>query len=233
MTSKSALVPNSIENQIHLVRGQKVLLDADLAVLYNVEVRALIQAVHAQSHEISHTTAVGHAEAAATINGVTSAIWFGMNHFTGMDGKTAALAVLDAIAPQLSLYGNNEGTGQFQRFAELIAQRHFRVALAEQELRLLKPDRQRGALPLAILRILRHEGVDQGLRPGVCGRRVDSSARYGQNVAGNLQAVGELQTQVCDRRIQRDEFFVAKRHCPELFDRFGVSAISLCHDAEP
>jgi hypothetical protein len=45
MTSKIALVPYSIENQIHLVRGQKVLLDADLAVLYNVEVRALIQAV--------------------------------------------------------------------------------------------------------------------------------------------------------------------------------------------
>ena len=33
MTSKSALVPHSIENQIHLVRGQKVLLDSDLAAL--------------------------------------------------------------------------------------------------------------------------------------------------------------------------------------------------------
>jgi hypothetical protein len=45
MTSEIALVPYSIENRIHLVRGQKVLLDADLAALYNVEVRALIQAV--------------------------------------------------------------------------------------------------------------------------------------------------------------------------------------------
>jgi phage regulator Rha-like protein len=45
MTSKSALVPYSIENQIHLVRGQRVLLDTDLAALYEVEVRALIQAV--------------------------------------------------------------------------------------------------------------------------------------------------------------------------------------------
>jgi len=45
MTSKSALVPYSIENQIHLVRGQKVLLDADLAALYDVEVKALNQAV--------------------------------------------------------------------------------------------------------------------------------------------------------------------------------------------
>jgi hypothetical protein len=45
MTSKNALVPYSIENQIHLVRGQKVLLDADLATLYDVEVRALNQAV--------------------------------------------------------------------------------------------------------------------------------------------------------------------------------------------
>ncbi|MFZ1083952.1 MAG: ORF6N domain-containing protein [Terracidiphilus sp.] len=45
MTSESALVPYSIENQIHLVRDQKVLLDSDLAALYGVEVRALIQAV--------------------------------------------------------------------------------------------------------------------------------------------------------------------------------------------
>jgi hypothetical protein len=45
MNSKSALVPNSIENQIVLVRGQKVLLDTDLAALYDVEVKALNQAV--------------------------------------------------------------------------------------------------------------------------------------------------------------------------------------------
>ncbi|HME58182.1 MAG TPA: ORF6N domain-containing protein, partial [Terracidiphilus sp.] len=45
MSSKSSIVPYSIENQIVLVRGQKILLDADLAVLYGVEVRALIQAV--------------------------------------------------------------------------------------------------------------------------------------------------------------------------------------------
>ena len=48
MTRKSTLVPNTvhrIENRILLVRGQKVLLDDDLAALYNVEVRALNQAV--------------------------------------------------------------------------------------------------------------------------------------------------------------------------------------------
>ena len=45
MTGKSALVPNSVENRIVLVRGQKVLLDADLAALYDVELRALNQAV--------------------------------------------------------------------------------------------------------------------------------------------------------------------------------------------
>jgi hypothetical protein len=45
MTRKSALVPYSIEYQIHLVRGQKVLLDADLAALYGVEVKALNQAI--------------------------------------------------------------------------------------------------------------------------------------------------------------------------------------------
>ena len=45
MTGKSALVPYSIESQIHLVRGKKVLLDAGLAALYGVEVKALNQAV--------------------------------------------------------------------------------------------------------------------------------------------------------------------------------------------
>ena len=45
MTRESALTPKPIEDKIFLVRGQKVLLDADLAALYGVEVRALIQAV--------------------------------------------------------------------------------------------------------------------------------------------------------------------------------------------
>jgi hypothetical protein len=45
MTSESVLVRNSVENQIVLIREQKVLLDSDLAALYGVEVRALIQAV--------------------------------------------------------------------------------------------------------------------------------------------------------------------------------------------
>jgi ORF6N domain len=48
MTRKNALVPSTvprIENRIFLVRGQKVLIDYDLAALYAVEVRALNQAV--------------------------------------------------------------------------------------------------------------------------------------------------------------------------------------------
>jgi hypothetical protein len=45
MTIESVLAPNSIEDQIVLVRGQKVLLDSDLAALYDVEVRTLNQAV--------------------------------------------------------------------------------------------------------------------------------------------------------------------------------------------
>jgi len=45
MTRESALTPKPIEDQIFLVRGQKVLLDAGLAALYDVEVRALNQAV--------------------------------------------------------------------------------------------------------------------------------------------------------------------------------------------
>lgn len=45
MKRKSVLVPVPVETQILLVRGQKVLLDSDLAALYGVEVRALNQAV--------------------------------------------------------------------------------------------------------------------------------------------------------------------------------------------
>ncbi len=43
---KPALLPiERIENRILLVRGQKVMLDTDLAALYGVETRALNQAV--------------------------------------------------------------------------------------------------------------------------------------------------------------------------------------------
>jgi len=45
MTKASALATKQIESQIFLVRGQKVILDSDLALLYGVEVRALNQAV--------------------------------------------------------------------------------------------------------------------------------------------------------------------------------------------
>jgi hypothetical protein len=38
-----------IERRIYLIRGQKVMLDADLAELYQVETRALIQAVKRNS----------------------------------------------------------------------------------------------------------------------------------------------------------------------------------------
>lgn len=45
--SKAALVPREIiERKIFLIRGKKVMLDKDLAVLYSVETRALNQAVH-------------------------------------------------------------------------------------------------------------------------------------------------------------------------------------------
>jgi phage regulator Rha-like protein len=50
MTRESALAPKPIEDQVFLVRGQKVLLDADLAALYGVEGRALNQAVK-RNHE--------------------------------------------------------------------------------------------------------------------------------------------------------------------------------------
>lgn len=46
MITSAKLVPVSrVENLIYLVRGQKILLDRDLAVLYGVETRVLNQAV--------------------------------------------------------------------------------------------------------------------------------------------------------------------------------------------
>jgi phage regulator Rha-like protein len=42
---KEAMVVEMIENKIYLLRGQKVMLDSDLAALYEVETRTLIQAV--------------------------------------------------------------------------------------------------------------------------------------------------------------------------------------------
>jgi hypothetical protein len=46
MVSKQSLIPAArIEKVILLVRGQKVMLDADLAGLYGVETRVLVQAV--------------------------------------------------------------------------------------------------------------------------------------------------------------------------------------------
>ncbi len=46
MASKQSLIPvERIERAILLIRRQKVMLDADLAVLYGIETRVLIQAV--------------------------------------------------------------------------------------------------------------------------------------------------------------------------------------------
>ena len=45
MLRSKALAARPIESQIFLVRGQKVLIDSDLAALYGVEVRVLNQAV--------------------------------------------------------------------------------------------------------------------------------------------------------------------------------------------
>jgi hypothetical protein len=46
MVNKKSLIPvDRIEKAILLIRGQKVMLDADLATLYGVETRVLVQAV--------------------------------------------------------------------------------------------------------------------------------------------------------------------------------------------
>ncbi len=45
MTSNLAIPPERVERRILLIRGQKVMLDADLAELYGVETKALNRAV--------------------------------------------------------------------------------------------------------------------------------------------------------------------------------------------
>jgi len=51
MMLQTSLIPaERIEQSILLIRGSKVMLDADLADLYGVEIRALVQAVH-RNHE--------------------------------------------------------------------------------------------------------------------------------------------------------------------------------------
>ena len=45
MAEKDALAPATVEHGIRRVRGQNIILDADLALLYGVEVRTLNQAV--------------------------------------------------------------------------------------------------------------------------------------------------------------------------------------------
>ena len=50
MSEKTAIIPfERIASVIHVIRGQKVMLDRDLAVLYGVETRALNQAVKRNS----------------------------------------------------------------------------------------------------------------------------------------------------------------------------------------
>ena len=45
MSETIALVPEMLAQRIHFVRGYKVMMDADLALLYKVETRTLVQAV--------------------------------------------------------------------------------------------------------------------------------------------------------------------------------------------
>ena len=50
MADKKSIVPvERIESHIYLIRGEKVMLDEDLAELYEVETRALVQAVNRNS----------------------------------------------------------------------------------------------------------------------------------------------------------------------------------------
>jgi hypothetical protein len=51
----AAIIPTEqIERLIPLIRGHKVMLDTDLAVLYGVETRVLVQAVKRNSKSFPH-----------------------------------------------------------------------------------------------------------------------------------------------------------------------------------
>ena len=49
MDKNASLVSQGVAQRIHLVRGHKVMLDADLASLYNVDTRVLVQAIKRNS----------------------------------------------------------------------------------------------------------------------------------------------------------------------------------------
>ena len=55
MAIEKSLVPvERIEGAILLIRGEKVMLDADLAALYGVETKVLIQAVKRNAERFPH-----------------------------------------------------------------------------------------------------------------------------------------------------------------------------------
>jgi len=53
MASRSLISQEQIELAVLVLRGEKVLLDADLAAMYSVTTKALNQAVRAQSRPVS------------------------------------------------------------------------------------------------------------------------------------------------------------------------------------
>ena len=62
-SKRSSLIPiEKIERAIYFIRGEKVMLDRDLAALYGVETKMLNRAVKAESQAISagfHVSALG------------------------------------------------------------------------------------------------------------------------------------------------------------------------------
>jgi hypothetical protein len=52
-TSTAAIVPERVERRILLIRGERVMLDADLAELYGVETKVFNQAVRRNINRFS------------------------------------------------------------------------------------------------------------------------------------------------------------------------------------
>ena len=147
MTRESALALKPIEDQIFLVRGQKVLIDADLAALYGVEVRALNQALKRNKERfppdfVFQLTA--EENEALRSQTVTSKSSRGRRRYTPYvfteHGAIMAASVLNSPrAVEMSIYGFRA----FLRLREMLATHKALAAkLAELEQRLETHDRK-------------------------------------------------------------------------------------------
>jgi hypothetical protein len=97
---KATLAPAHVERHILLVRGERVMLDADLAVLYEVETRALVQAVKRNRDRFPADFMFQLTDAEAAIlrsQSVTSSAGHGGRRFTPYAFTEQGVAMLSSV----------------------------------------------------------------------------------------------------------------------------------------